>query len=174
MVGALVALGGGLTLWFSLAGGSDDETPGVVRTSGPLPQLSGVTLDGHHFMPVVYRPQVLVVNFWNPYCTPCRAEAAVLDVAHGALAHLPVTMVGVLYSNANFPHDLPAARRFVRELGEQYPTIDDPEHRIAQSFDVRGIPTTVIADRSGKLRFAVLGALKPGQVERLVRRVLRG
>jgi hypothetical protein len=31
----------------------------------------------------------------------------------------------------------------------------------------------VIADARGRLRFEVLGAVKPGQLERLVRRVLR-
>jgi hypothetical protein len=95
----------------------------------------------------------------------------VLDLAYGILSKR-VTLVGVLYSDNNFPHDVPAARRFARELGERYPTIDDPGHEIAARFRVPGIPTTIVADSDGRLRFAVYGPLKRGELERLVRRVL--
>jgi thiol-disulfide isomerase/thioredoxin len=162
-----------VTLTFTLGGGSGTAEAGVARLTGPMPEMVGETLSGARLDATAFRGRALVVNFWNPYCTPCRAEATVLDVAHGALRASPVTMVGVLFSNASFPHDLPAAQRFASELGEQYPTIDDPGGTLATAFGVRGIPTTVIADARGNLRYEILGPVKTGQVERLVRRVLR-
>jgi cytochrome c biogenesis protein CcmG/thiol:disulfide interchange protein DsbE len=164
--------GGAITLAFALTGGSEVPKPGIVRISGPVPPLTGPEIAGGRFSPRDYEGRPLVVNFWNPYCAPCRIEATVLDLAYGRLSHR-VTMAGVLFSDNNFPYDVPAARRFARELGERYPTIDDPDHTIAHRFGVPGIPTTIVADARGRLRFAVYGPLKRGELEGLVRRVRR-
>ena len=59
------------------------------------------------------------------------------------------------------------------DLGERYPTIDDPDRALAGRFDIRGIPTTIVADSRGRLRFEVFGPLHRGELERLVRRVRR-
>ena len=172
LAGVALVVAGALTAYTLTTG--DDTSPGVVRTSGPLPPVVGTTIDGGRLSGVDSRGKALVVNFWNPYCAPCRKEATFLDVAQGRFTGRPVAIIGVLFSNSTFPHDVPAARRFARELGEQFPTIDDASHAVADRFDVRGIPPTVIADATGALRYVVLGELKPGQLERLVTRVLRG
>ena len=160
-----------IVLGFALTGGAGQPTPGVVATSAPLPTVAGRTLGGSTFSSREHRGHVLVLNFWNPYCAPCRGEATVLDLADGTLAPRGVVLVGVLFSNSTFPRDLPAARRFARELGERYPSIDDAAGTIASDLSIRGIPTTVVADASGTIRYEVFGALKKGELERLVKRV---
>jgi len=162
-----------IVLGFALTGGAGQPKPGVVATSVPLPAVAGRTLGGSSFSPRAYHGHVLVLNFWNPYCAPCRGEATVLDLADGTLAPKGAVLVGVLFSNSTFPRDLAAARRFARELGERYPSIDDASGHIASAFSIRGIPTTVIADAGGTIRYEVFGALKPGELERLVTRVQR-
>lgn len=174
LVGAVVAAAVGVTVGVMLAGGgSAAQRPGLVTTSEPLPNVAGTSIDGSTFSPSDYRGHILVLNFWNPYCAPCREEATVLDLAEGALGPKGVVIAGVLFSNESFPHDLPAARRFSRELGERYPTLDDPGGHLASAFGVPGIPATVIADGAGRIRYEVFGALKKGQVEGLVRRLQR-
>src|SRR5436190_1340932 len=86
IVGVVVAAAAGLALGLLLAGGgSAGQRPGVVTTSRPLPTVAGTTIDGGTFSASEYRGHVLVLNFWNPYCAPCRAEATVLDLAQGEL-----------------------------------------------------------------------------------------
>src|SRR5205085_4119053 len=114
-----------------LRGGGSNIEParaGVVELDRPVPFIAGREIyGGGRFAPPVFHRRILVVNFWNPYCSPCRAEATVLDLSLGStrLMHAKVTFAGVLYSNANFPHDVAAARRFARLYGERYPTIDE-------------------------------------------------
>jgi cytochrome c biogenesis protein CcmG/thiol:disulfide interchange protein DsbE len=153
-----------------------DQVPqlGVVPTSEPLPSISGPFIQGDRYSASRVHGDVLVLNFWNPYCAPCRAEATALDLAFGRLhaGRAPVSFTGVLYSNDRFPHDVPAARRFARDLGEPYPTIDDADGRLADAFGIPGIPATVIADAAGRIRYKIFGPLKRGELEGLVRRLL--
>jgi len=170
--GVVLVAAGGSTLGLLLAGdGAATQQPGVVATSAPLPDVRGTTLAGMPFSTSDYHGRILVLNFWNPYCAPCRKEATVLDLAQGGLGPKGVVIAGVLFSNTNFPHDVPAARRFARELGERYPTMDDPGGDIASAFGVPGIPTTVVADATGRIRYKVFGPLKKGELESLIRRL---
>jgi cytochrome c biogenesis protein CcmG/thiol:disulfide interchange protein DsbE len=170
--GVVLVAAGGLTLGLLLAGdGAATQQPGVVATSAPLPDVRGTTLAGMPFSTSDYHGRILVLNFWNPYCAPCRKEATVLDLAQGGLGPKGVVIAGVLFSNTNFPHDVPAARRFARELGERYPTMDDPGGDIASAFGVPGIPTTIVADATGRIRYKVFGPLKKGELESLIRRL---
>src|SRR5881296_695390 len=108
-----------------------------------MPAVTGRSiLDGSRFSSTKQSGDVLVVNFWNPYCAPCRKETPSLELSWGKLRKSGVTIVGVLFSNDSFPHDLPAARRFEREYGVQYPSIDDTDGKIASALGVPGIPTT--------------------------------
>ena len=139
-----------------------------VRLSGPMPQISGPSLNGAIFGPTDYAGKIVVVNFWNQDCPPCREEMPLLEQDSEALARRGVIVIGVLYVGGNWPNDLSAARTFLTAVGVSYPTIVDSSSRMAQQFGIAGIPTTVVADRFGNLRFEVLGKVPSGQLELFV------
>jgi thiol-disulfide isomerase/thioredoxin len=115
---------------------------------------------------------VVVVNFWNPYCAPCRVEAPVLEAAFKKYAGHGVVVVGVHYTGEQWPRSVSAARSFVRAARVTYPVIGDPGARLAAGFAIRGIPSTVLVDARGDMRFRVLGRLRPGILDDLLGRVL--
>jgi thiol-disulfide isomerase/thioredoxin len=115
---------------------------------------------------------VVVVNFWNPYCAPCRVEAPALEAASRRYARRGVVVVGVHYTGEQWPGSVSAARSFVRAAHLTYPVIGDPGARMASGFAIRGIPSTVVVDAHGELRFRVLGRLRPGVLDDLLGRVL--
>ena len=143
----------------------------LAPASGPMPAISGTTLLGDALGPVDYRGKLVLVNFWNPDCPPCREEQPVLQAAweeHGADGLL---LVGVMYVGGNWPNDPALARRYLEEEGVTYPTIVDGDSSLARGFGIAGIPTSVVADRDGRMRFRVLGRLRPGDVEALLERI---
>ena len=115
-----------------------------------MPEISGTTMDGRPFGPADYRGKVVVVNFWNQDCPPCREEQPVLEAALQHLSARGVTIVGLVYVGGNWPNDPPAASR------------------LAGAFGIAGIPTTVIAGRDGRLAFRILGKVRPGQIDGLI------
>jgi thiol-disulfide isomerase/thioredoxin len=142
--------------------------PAFVRLSGPMPAIFGTTLDGHTFGPADYRGKIVVVNFWNQDCPPCREEQPVLQADFSKLGPQGVIVVGLLYVGGNWPNDPTAARAFLAENGATYPNLLDADSKFAEAFRIAGIPTTVVADSDGQLRFQILGRVRPGQLEDLI------
>src|SRR5262249_36594470 len=143
---------------------------GVLATTGAAPALSGATLDGGSLPEM--RGRVLVVNFWNPYCGPCRTEAPALQAASERYAARGVTVVGIHYTHGPWPKSVPAALSFVRAAHLSYPVAGDPGSALAAGFGIQGIPSTVIVDANGEMRFRVLGPVRSAVLDDLLARVL--
>jgi thiol-disulfide isomerase/thioredoxin len=135
-----------------------------------MPAISGTTLSGRPFGPADYRGKVVVVNFWNYDCPPCRQEQPLLQADWQTLRAKGVSVVGVMFVGGfpPWPDDRAAARAYLGEFGVTYPAIVDEGSAIAREFGIPGIPTTVIADGAGQLRFRILGRVRPGQLEQLI------
>lgn len=98
-----------------------------------------------------------MVNFWASWCTPCREE---LPLFADRLATLGpsdgLQIVGVLYKD-----DPGLARSFLDELGVTWPTVTDPEGRIAEAYRVVAPPQTYFIDAEGVLRGIQIGEVRP-------------
>jgi cytochrome c biogenesis protein CcmG/thiol:disulfide interchange protein DsbE len=147
---------------------SGSPKAGAVHISGRMPALAGAQMDGRPLAPADYRGKVVVVNFWNPYCGPCRKEAPALERAWDHLRDRGVLVVGVHYVGGAWPSSGTAERAFVRQFGLTYPILEDPGSALARGFGIQGIPSTVVADASADLRFRILGGVQDGQLENLV------
>jgi len=134
----------------------------------PMPAISGPTLAGGQLSPSDYRGRFVVVNFWNPDCPPCREEAPAIAASWKVLGARGVAFIGVMYVGGGWPDDQGGARRFEAEFGLTYPTVVDEGSRLARAFAIPGIPVTIVVDRSGRMRYRIVGRVHPGEVEALV------
>lgn len=123
--------------------------------------------------PAAFAGKVLVVNFWNPFCAPCRREQPLLQSSWERLRGRGVQMVGLMFIGGfpPWPDDREAALRYLRRFGVTYPVLRDADSRLADGFGIQGIPTTVVVDRHGQMRFRVLGELKPGALDELIEKL---
>ncbi|HEX9376358.1 MAG TPA: TlpA disulfide reductase family protein [Actinomycetota bacterium] len=167
------AVGAALALVVAFAPACSGTANGLPRTvseaSGRAPSVAGPAINGD--LPNL-GGKVLVVNFWNPYCPPCRVEEPVLERAHRGLAGRGVVVLGIHYTGGQWPTSVGDARSFLRAAGATYPVVGDPEGRLASGFGIRAIPSTVIVDAHGEMRFRVLGRLRTEVLDDLVGRVL--
>jgi thiol-disulfide isomerase/thioredoxin len=147
-----------------------------VRVSGRVPTIAGRTLAGGTVSPALFSGKVVVANFWNPYCPPCRIEQPLLQAAWRRLASSRVQFIGPMFVGGSppWPNDPQAARTYLALFHVTYPTLVDDGSRIARGFGVPGIPTTVVADATGRLRFKVIGQLHLGELETLIRMARQG
>ena len=150
-------------LWIVAAVGNGGEPDTVIEATGPMPRTAGEAVTGGHIDPAIYRHKIVVVNFWASWCPPCRREQPWLQDLHERYAGRGVQFLGV-----NHRDGLTDARTYLLEFGVTYPSVRDHDGSLAPRYGVPYLPATVLADRSGRLRYRLVGE----QTEEMVRRLL--
>ncbi len=148
-IGALLAvvLGTGL--------GRNPRVVDSVLVDGPAPPLAGATLDGDNFDLADHRGEVVLVNVWASWCVPCRREYPLLQQAQRELGPLGVQLVGINTQDSD-----EEARAFLDGLGgENYPSVLDPDGRLAVEWGIFGVPETFVVDQDGRLVARHVGEL---------------
>lgn len=100
------------------------------------------------------RGQVVVLNFWASWCSPCRLEAPDLQSAWQDYRDRGVQFLGVDELDDRF-----AAQGFIRELAITYPSVLDPSGSLADDYAFIGLPATYVIDEDGTIRYRFQGFL---------------
>jgi len=128
----------------------------AMSTSGQAPDFTLHSRSGHNLRLSDYRGQVVLLNFWASWCGPCRQEMPLLEVLYKRYHKLGFTILGV-----NVDTDSTKANNYLRDIKVSFPVLYDNQNAVAKNFNVNAMPTTVIIDRNGKMRFMHQG-YKPG------------
>ena len=116
------------------------------------------TLDGAAFNLHSLRGKAVLLNFWATWCASCRSEMPAMQAASVRYRAEGLEVVGVNFREA----DASAQRRFLMQAGVHYPSVLDPDGKIADAYRVTiGLPVTIFIDRSGTIRFLQTGAMSP-------------
>jgi len=112
------------------------------------PDFSLRSLDGRNLRLKEQRGQVVLINFWATWCGPCREEMPLLDKLHAKYKDLGFTLLGV-----NVDDDPQAARSLAGKLGVHFPVLLDTDKQVSRLYDLNSMPSTVLVDKDGKVRF---------------------
>jgi cytochrome c biogenesis protein CcmG/thiol:disulfide interchange protein DsbE len=93
-----------------------------------------------------FRGKIVVVNIFASWCTPCQAEAPILDREQQTLLKHNGTVIGVTYKD-----DIPAAEAFVRQEHIGYPVLRDVTGTFVEPWGVDGVPETFVINRQGRV-----------------------
>ena len=132
--------------------------------------VRGTLLDGASFDLGTWRGKVVVVNFWESDCAPCRSEAKALDAVFASYRSHGVELLGV-----DICDNRASAQAFVRRFHVGYPSLFDQDGTVALRFPglpPNATPTTIVLDRSGRLAARHSGEILYTQLRDLVDRVL--
>jgi cytochrome c biogenesis protein CcmG/thiol:disulfide interchange protein DsbE len=141
---------------------------GVRSGQDIVPEFSVTTLDGDALSSSGLAGKVVLVNFWATWCLPCRAEMPLLEGMWKRHAAGGFVLVGFSTDRAGAE----SVRKFLADRGITYP-VAIVRHEIESAFGgVRGIPTSFLLDRTGRIRHRVVGPLAPASLELAVRRLL--
>nr|MBA2599961.1 TlpA family protein disulfide reductase [Actinomycetota bacterium] len=115
------------------------------------------------------RGDVVVLNFWASWCSPCRIEAPDLQAVWQDYRDQGVRFVGVDELDDTF-----AAQGFVREFAITYPSVFDPSGSLADDFGFIGLPATYVIDRQGNIVYRFQGFIDGPTLRSSLDEVLAG
>ncbi|UZJ43484.1 TlpA family protein disulfide reductase [Marinimicrobium sp. C6131] len=98
------------------------------------------------------RGKVVMINFWASWCAPCRKEMPLLEELHDRYEQAGFTLFGV-----NVEQNPEAAQKFLDDVGVTFPILYDPDSTASRAYQVSAMPTTVMVDRDGNVRYVNRG-----------------
>jgi thiol-disulfide isomerase/thioredoxin len=101
--------------------------------------------------------QVVLINFWASWCGPCRQEMPVLEQLYRKYKPAGFTLLGV-----NVEPKSGDALGFLKSTPVSFPILFDTTSKVSTLYEVSGMPSTVILDRKGNVRYVHHG-YKPGE-----------
>jgi len=121
---------------------------GSASTSVAAPNFTLKSLAGKNIKLSELTGNVVLVNFWASWCGPCRQEMPLLNAIHNKYEPLGFTVLGV-----NVEEQVENARSFIHDRPVDFPILLDSNNQISQLYNVLAMPTTVVIDRDGNIRF---------------------
>jgi thiol-disulfide isomerase/thioredoxin len=125
---------------------------------GPLPDLSGRTVDGARIDDGKLASRIVVVKFFAKFCKPCKKTLPEAERLHRD--NPDVTFVGV--AEDEYAAD---AREMIRTYALTFPVIHDPDNAVAGRFRVQQLPATFVTDRTGRVRWFGSAGQRVGDLE---------
>ncbi len=135
-------------LIFMLVVSSAAPMPAWSEASGPAPNFTLTDRDGNSVSLEDLRGQVIMINFWASWCGPCREEMPLLEQIHQRYEPLGFTLLGI-----NVEENSSDAKTWLRDRPVSFPILFDPGNGVSQLYDVVAMPSTVLIDRQGNVRF---------------------
>ncbi|TVS14686.1 MAG: TlpA family protein disulfide reductase [Gammaproteobacteria bacterium] len=143
---------------------------GGPKVGSPAPDFTLESRSGGTVALSDLKGEVVLLNFWATWCPPCRQEMPLLDQIYGRYEALGFTLLGV-----NVEQDSNLADRFLADVPVSFPILLDPQEQVSKLYQVPAMPTTVIIDRQGIVRYIHYG-FRPGDEQKVqdeVRRLIR-
>ena len=97
---------------------------------------------------------IMIINFWASCCMPCRREMPSLEKL--AQMHPEIKVYAI---NMEKPNKLRAGD-FFKSIGVTSLSIYfDPEFKLVKQFKMRGLPTSILINKSGKEFGRIVGEI---------------
>jgi peroxiredoxin len=134
----------------------------AVAVSDSAPDFTLKSLEGSNLRLEEYRGQVVLLNFWASWCGPCRQEMPLLDRLHHRYEDTGFAVLGVNVEGETAP-----AQDIVDKTSVTFPILIDDGQKVSQMYNLQAMPSTVVIDRDGVVRYIHLG-YKPGDETKYV------
>jgi thiol-disulfide isomerase/thioredoxin len=115
-----------------------------------LPDLGSFKLEGK--LPENLKGQVILLDFWASWCGPCKISFPAMQDLTKKYADQGLTIIAVSVDEKQ-----ENMQRFLKSAKVSFTVVRDAQHKLVAAADIRGMPTSFLIDRAGKIRFIHTG-----------------
>ena len=142
----------------------------LTRLAEPVvaPDFVVEDMDGEPHSLRDYRGKVVLINFWATWCPPCRREMPSLENLYQKLRDQPFAILAI-----NQWESPDHVFSYMGDLSvfPTFPILFDRKSEVSEAFGVKGLPTSVVVDKQGRVVLRAIGGREfdhPG-IERAIR-----
>ncbi|HEY9051895.1 MAG TPA: TlpA disulfide reductase family protein [Gammaproteobacteria bacterium] len=121
----------------------------------PTPSLKLEDLEGNEHDLNKYKGQIVLVQFWATYCTPCRKEMPSMNNLIKKMNDVPFKILAV-----NMGETVDEVTTFVNEVKPNFTILMDPVGDSIADWRVFAAPSNFIVGPDGKIHYTLFGGVE--------------
>ena len=95
---------------------------------------------------------IVILNFWATWCVPCKKEMPSLETLSKLFPEVTIYPINLEKPNKE------KTKLFFESIGiKNLKIYFDPEFKLVKSFNMRGVPTSILIDKKGKEFARIIG-----------------
>jgi peroxiredoxin len=134
--------------------GSPPGVAALPKVGAAAPDFAAKSSSGRNVRLSELRGQVVLINFWASWCSPCRQELPLLNKIY-----TQYRSAGFMLLAVNVDDSRKDAEAMLKRLDLRFPTLFDGNKNVAKLYGVDTMPATLVIDRDGHVRFVHRGYL---------------
>jgi peroxiredoxin len=146
-----------VNLSFIAEGGEDDLFSKIrinpIKGDKKAPDFSLIDLSGKKVGIKQFKGKIIFLNFWATWCGPCKEEMPGLEVLHQQFKEKNFVLLTISVDYEG----LKPVQEFINKHHYTFPVLLDPKCEALDLFEVKGIPTTFIIDKKGRMVGRAIG-----------------
>lgn len=92
--------------------------------------------------------QAILLFFWTTWCPFCRTQLNALNTKYRKLKEEGLEVLAI-----NVDEPAPSVREFLENYHLPYPVVLDNDGRVADAYDIVGVPTYILVNKQGLVVF---------------------
>ncbi len=102
-----------------------------------------------------YQGNIVLLQFWATYCTPCRKEMPTMNSLIKKMDGKPFKILTVNMAEAK-----PDIQKFIDQVPVDFPVLLDSDGAILSQWKVFAAPANFILDKKGNILFTLYGGIE--------------
>ncbi len=152
---------------FFIAGCSSDKADKKLQIGDHAPGFQLTDIDDQEFSLNDYQGMPVIIRFWSTDCKYCRADTPIFNTYFNRYSR---ENLQVFYINT-IPED-PYLAGFVKDLEIGFPVLLDHGGKVAEKYNIRLQPQTIILDPSHRIIAAILGGVSDEELTEILGKYL--
>ena len=144
--------------------GQAKEQASGVMVGDKIPEFALSGLDGKK-VTIGKENKVAVLNFWATWCPPCRAEFPEL------VSFSQKNNTKIQFYSINLQENKEKVLSFFKQENYSLPVLLDEDGKASKMFRVTAIPTTLIIDAQGIIRYRKSGGVTSEELENIIKKL---